>query len=321
MLKSKKFIIGLAVIVLGLLTVFCLQCVNTVNGQSGKSVFFERDGEIWQCNNGKIKKFKKFNDANATSNVKFDGHNLYWYSKENADYGYINLINIDDGKSIKVKTEFNVYALMLDGNYIIFSGMNNKDFSYNIIAKDINSGEELCVSNTQNNQLEFVCYNGEVYFFEPNEDNTLYKYNIQSQEKTKLSDLVKNTSSVKTNLCVDDDGIFFTKTNFSEDDEVSNLYKLIVDENKVVTVAENIDDIIGADNGILYCIDNDVNMDSVYKINVRDKSKDILFSYKPITKAYIQDGYLVCESMNLEDEKEDKFFIVDVSTGKIVNEW
>jgi hypothetical protein len=230
------------------------------------------------------------------------------------------LIDTDSNEETKIKTELDVYDLELNGNYMILSGENHNDFTYSIVAKDIKSDEEIYVSYTQNEQVEFDCYNDEIYFFEPADDSKLYKYNLSSGEKTKVSDLVKNNGKEKAYLCVNDDGIFFTKTTTTENEERSDLCKLSFDSDEIVTVEENINEIVGSALGALYCIDYDLPY-TVYKIGLEDASKVELVSYKTIYNAGIQGNYLVCDGQNMMAPIGFRTYIVDLTGNEIVMDW
>ena len=218
-----------------------------------------------------------------------------------------------------METGFEIYDLTLLNDYVVFSGMNNKDFSYCIMAKQISTGKELCISDTQNNQLEFYCYQDEIYFLEPNDDNHLYKYNLSSKAKSKVSDLVQNKSSVRINLCVNDSGIFFTKCVFEEDSEETNLYKLDTDNNKVILIVQDIDDIVGSQDDVIYGIFNNRKSDIIYKINPDNLEKNEIFTGdEPIIRAYIQGEYLLCDFLDMLNEENDKTLIINLNNGKII---
>lgn len=243
---------------------------------------------------------------------------MCWDTSE-TDSDCINLLDVEKDKKVQMETGFEIYDLTLLNDYVVFSGMNNKDFSYGIMAKQISTGKELCISDTQNNQLEFYCYQDEIYFLEPNDDNHLYKYNLSSKAKSKVSDLVQNKSSVRINLCVNDSGIFFTKCVFEEDSEETNLYKLDTDNNKVILIAQNIDDIVGSQDDVIYGIFNNRKSDIIYKINPDNLEKNEIFTGdEPIIRAYIQGEYLLCDFLDMLNEENDKTLIINLNNGKII---
>jgi hypothetical protein len=232
----------------------------------------------------------------------------------------VYLIDTESNEETKIKTELDVYDLKLNGNYMILSGENHNDFTYSIVAKDINTDEEIYISYTQNEQVVFDCYNDEVYFFEPTDASKLYKYNLSSGEKTKVSDLVQNNGKEKTYLCVNDAGIFFTKTTSTENEERSDLCKLSFGSDEIVTVEENINEIVGSALGALYCIDYDLPY-TVYKIGLEDASKVELVSYKTIYNAGIQGNYLVCDGQNMMAPIGFRTYIVDLTGNEIIMDW
>jgi hypothetical protein len=143
---------------------------------------------------------------------------------------------------------------------------------------------------------------------------------LSSGEKTKVSDLVQNNGKEKTYICVNDAGIFFTKTTSTENEERSDLCKLSFGSDEIVTVEENINEIVGSALGALYCIDYDLPY-TVYKIGLEDASKVELVSYKTIYNAGIQGNYLVCDGQNMMAPIGFRTYIVDLTGNEIIMDW
>ena len=178
--------------------------------------------------------------------------------------------------------------------------------------KDISTGEEICVSDTQNNTVTFAYYNDEIYFLEPNDDNHLYKYNVTLQEKSLVSDLVANKSSVRMSLFVCEQGIFYTKAIFYETGREQHLlYKLR--DGEIIKIADDVDNIIGL-------IKNNIYVDSlsgIYEINLDNMEKNQLMKDSDFINTYMQSHYLICETLNLTDEEKDTVYIYDIDRKQL----
>ena len=304
-MNNKKYVIILfsAILFVTFVVISIIMSKDNFDNNYLGAAFFRGNDSIYAYKDGKT---KKLIDTNSPGFPKYIENikSILWIS----DDRYINIYNIESLSGDIIETHYNIYDCLYTDNYIIFSGFDNDSYNYVICLMDISTGEEICISDTQNNQVVFSLYNDEIYFLEPSDDNHLYKYDITLKEKSLVSNLVENKSSVRMILYACEQGIFFTKAVFYETGtEQHCLYKL--QDGEIIKVADNVDNIIGAENNNIYVED----LYGVYKIDLNSLERTSLIQNNNIINVYHQNQYLICETLDWSNDENEYIYIYDIN--------
>lgn len=257
----------------------------------------------------------------SSSVVNVNKNKLYWYSKNDStedNNGYniltkVNIYDIDTDELVEYDFNIQVYRMIYEDDYLIISGREQVNYNYVILCKNTKTGENLIISNTQNNLVTFAYYDNAVYYFEPSEKNNLYKYDLCMNKKQRVTDKIEDFTSIGMKLHVNKNGIFFTKASIETDFTYSKLYKYNLNTYEIECIGTDVSELFGlakyGEDIIFYCDTNN----NIIEFNTKTLEKRVIINYKHIANISVQNDCIVVKSFS-----EPCVDIIEINSGKLL---
>lgn len=219
-------------------------------------IFYGTGDGIYLYSDNSITKFRSgFMPYSIRENGKF----VYWvileneHSDEYLPSSHIICYNKTDKEFKEFTVDGKIFYVWIENDYAVFSRLRysrnkNDRGGYEIVAMNMNDESQSVVSDTQNIQVEFSCYNNKIYYLE--EGNQIWEYDIEKKSKLIFLDEMERRTSERVDLAANSNGVFFTMP--CDYEGHINLYKYNGDTQGAVLVKENVKDVIQYNDDVMF---------------------------------------------------------------------
>jgi len=277
---------------------------NHIDKISNDYIFFSSYDGVYVYNNG-VRKI----DCGSFPIVKENDNYAFWESCASEDNNVAGIVvyDIENNKYDFFETDDEIVDFWVEDGYIIYSAHKSKD--YYISCIDMSDGSKENVAKSVGNLVDFSYCNESIYFTDIYLENNcfdsyrIYKYDMESKTTTMIANDIKNNTSVKMCIAVNENDIFFTNTkNYANDD----LYKFNWNTEKIEFLGEEVSKPEKLENSVVYMSGN-----SIYEYNSENNIKSNIMTLDTSDKDFY--GYTVNEKYIVYlFVKEDNIDVMDV---------